>query len=381
MTQRGKGSPDQIGFVVVGDEMRTPDPTRDEAYRRDRQQILDTRHDRVEAFCRHRGLAAPTSAHWRNAQEVLTFLVYRRTARGIIVEADDIAANAFPPRGSSKSRERSPATVTRALRLLRDLAVLSSAYVGDATAYSIDFDRLAEIRSTVAPAQPAQTPQAESSESRHRSVTESSSQLSNDDSMTTRRRPDDDSDYYPPFLSQTTTPINDDDSDWRAVEAEVFACGVRAAKTAIDIVRGVKRDPRRPELVPNASAADVRAVVAFWKANRHAWKDSHTELYLRILAAQPELPPHEGWSPMLESQETKLDRERRESEREAALRRQSREHWEYQEREAEKRRQREQDPGAIRRMLAEHCPELARRLERERPLSEPGHQPRPPPVT
>ena len=45
--------------------------------------------------------------------------------------------------------------------------MLSSAYVGNATEYSIDFNRLAEIRTTVIAPQSAQPAPPESSRSRH----------------------------------------------------------------------------------------------------------------------------------------------------------------------------------------------------------------------
>jgi len=280
-----------MGFVVVDGEMRPPDLTRDEWYRRDKASILDTRHEQVEAFCIHRQIAAPTLSDWRNAQEVLTFFVRRRDDRGIEVTRRDIAENAFYP------DKVAPVTVTRALAVLRDLALVGSRRCKAATAYTIDWDRLAEIQATpLGPIDAAYTASSrDASSANHLGSMEVSSRTPNDAQIITRCAANDASSIY--SLSDSA-PTTTDDAFWPLVVVEVKSCGVNQARAAANAARML-----------GATPADVQSIVEEWRTRKPGWAYAVQNLYRRLCSFDPQQAPADGWPPFDPAYQAELDRQ------------------------------------------------------------------------
>jgi len=352
-----------MGFVVVDGSMRPPELTREEWYSRDRQRLVDVKHEQVAAFCRQRQMEAPTLSEWQNASEVATFLIRRRNDHGMaIVSRKVIAERAFYPNTVA------PITVTRSLQLLRDLAIVpASQRCKKATAYVIDLDRADEIKATpLAPPDPAPTIESrDASFANHLGSIDESSRSPNDSQMITECSMNDASSLYS-LTNSKTTPTTTDDSGWRAVVVEVESCGVNQAATAV----ATGRDR-------NASVDQVRAIIAEWRKRRLGWAHAAVNLYRRLMRFDAALSPADGWPPADEAHQAKLERERRKRERRDALERQHRDRVDFAA--AAEAARSDWNRDQFFRSLAEASPELAYRVKRSVQESERDLQPRPPP--
>lgn len=381
MTQRGKGSPDQIGCVVVDgphpdshhapsaqtalEQLELhPQPEKSEAKIR----ILSVLHPHVVTWAGSLGVEPPSVRIWTDLQEMLTYINAEGRwddpgGRPRSLTKEQISNGAW--RSTKRKKLPSVRTIERYSRTLQRLLFLTYDDLGEGRGrYVVRHRELDEARG-LSPA----TVHRQSTDSRlteRRSVggavaDECRSAVADD---------------YIPSPPRPTSTTNNDRSDWPAVVVvEVRRCGIkeRNAPRAVAEARQLGATPDQ-----------IRAIVVAWRDRRAGWQWAIEILWGRLTAFDPQLAPTDDWPPFDDAYQAKLDLERRAAERRTAVERQHAERAERERTRDAARAEHERDPDAIVRLFEVACPEIGRHLRRtrmqleERPTSDDAPQPRPP---